>query len=55
MNSIENFVIETHGLSKAYKNVALKSRGLKVENHSIILEIEYYAREYPHEGYCVAV
>ena len=36
MNSIENLVIETHGLSKAYKNVqALKSLDLKVARHSI--------------------
>jgi ABC-2 type transport system ATP-binding protein len=36
MNSIENLVIETHGLSKAYKNVqALKSLDLKVAKHSI--------------------
>jgi ABC-2 type transport system ATP-binding protein len=36
MNSIENLVIETHGLSKAYKNVrTLKSLDLKVAKHSI--------------------
>ncbi len=36
MNRIENLVIETHGLSKAYKNVqALKSLDLKVAKHSI--------------------
>src|SRR4030042_608658 len=36
MNSNNNLVIETHGLSKAYKNVqALKSLDLKVEQNSI--------------------
>ena len=36
MNRIENLVIETHGLCKAYKNVqALKSLDLKVAKHSI--------------------
>jgi ABC-2 type transport system ATP-binding protein len=36
MSSIENLVIETHDLGKAYKNVvALKSLDLKVAKHSI--------------------
>jgi ABC-2 type transport system ATP-binding protein len=36
MKEPENFVIETRGLSKAYKNVqALKSLDLKVQQHSI--------------------
>ena len=36
MDKIENLVIETHGLSKTYKNVqALKSLDLKVAKHSI--------------------
>ena len=36
MNNTNDLVIETHGLSKAYKNVqALKSLDLKVAQHSI--------------------
>ena len=36
MDKIENLVIETHGLSKTYKNVqALKSLDLRVAKHSI--------------------